>query len=598
MRGRAARRDLGLALALAAALFAVYAAGAARTIAVGDSGELVTAAWVFGVPHPSGYPLYVLLAKLWSTLLPVGSVAFRVSLFSAACAALACAVLFLVCRRLGGGRAAALTAAGCLAFAPSFWGEANIQRVYALNALFLAMALWLACGWWLRRRGARPAPPPSGEGTIALTVLVAALGAGNHTFMAVFGVTFGVWALFQAPELVLRPRTLALVAAAVVLGLLPYAWLPLAAQRQPPLLWGDPGSLSGFLDIVLRRDFWDRAWVASPADAATVAADWAVSVGRELTWVGAAMALLGVCAAARRRHAPVLLLLAVMLANLASMMLHGSRSDLFVWHRYYIPSYLVAALFVGRGAEALTRRAPRALRLLPLLLPALLFAAGWARFDRRDDRIADTVAGAILDQVPPGGVLLAADDSVLYPLLYLTLVDGHRTDVRVGLLDSVALPAAADFDPQATPVVFTHPPDLADDALVAVPVGLTFRLWKRGLPPPPAVPVVEELPGVGAVAARDALTRHLIGHVHFTQGLALADSDWPRARRHFDRAAAVAADHDALLFNLGVLYLRRGMMEEGIAALEQADRISPRGLESAPAVRAADLLAQLRAAAR
>ncbi len=60
----------------------------------------------------------------------------------------------------------------------------------------------------------------------------------------------------------------------------------------------------------------------------------------------------------------------------------------------------------------------------------------------------------------------------------------------------------------------------------------------------------------------------------------------------------MAADHDALLFNLGVLYLRRGMMEEGIAALEQADRLSPRGLESAPAVRAADLLAQLRAAAR
>jgi len=228
----------------------------------------------------------------------------------------------------------------------------------------------------------------------------------------------------------------------------------------------------------------------------------------------------------------------------------------------------------------------------------LLFATGWARFDRRNDRIADTVARAILDQVPLGGILLAADDSVLYPLLYVTLVEGHRADVRVALLNSVALPTAADFDPQATPVVFTHPPDLADDGLVAVPVGLTFRLWKRDLPPPPASPVVEEVPGIGDIVAPDVLTRHLIGHVHFTQGLTLADTDWARARRHFERAAAVAADHDALQFNLGVFYLRRGMMAEGIAALEQADRISPRGLESAPAVRAADLLAQVRAAAR
>ena len=37
-------------------LFAVYVAGACRTIYVGDSGELVAAAATLGIPHPSGYP--------------------------------------------------------------------------------------------------------------------------------------------------------------------------------------------------------------------------------------------------------------------------------------------------------------------------------------------------------------------------------------------------------------------------------------------------------------------------------------------------------------------------------------------------------------
>ena len=51
------------AAAVALAVFFVYAAGACPTIFVGDSGELVTAVHVLGIPHPTGYPLYVLLGK-------------------------------------------------------------------------------------------------------------------------------------------------------------------------------------------------------------------------------------------------------------------------------------------------------------------------------------------------------------------------------------------------------------------------------------------------------------------------------------------------------------------------------------------------------
>jgi hypothetical protein len=56
----AARRDHLAALAIAAELFAMYATGAARTIYVGDSGNLATAVSVLGVPHgesPSPFSL-------------------------------------------------------------------------------------------------------------------------------------------------------------------------------------------------------------------------------------------------------------------------------------------------------------------------------------------------------------------------------------------------------------------------------------------------------------------------------------------------------------------------------------------------------------
>src|SRR5436190_16019954 len=76
------------ATTVAGMAFAVYAAGACPTIYVGDSGELVTAAATLGIPHPTGLPRYVFLGRLWIMAVPFGSIAWRMSLFSAAWAAL------------------------------------------------------------------------------------------------------------------------------------------------------------------------------------------------------------------------------------------------------------------------------------------------------------------------------------------------------------------------------------------------------------------------------------------------------------------------------------------------------------------------------
>src|SRR5262245_28101405 len=138
---------------VAAFAFAVYAWGACRTIYVGAIGELVPAVDVLGIPHPAGYPLGGLVGKLWTILLPLGSIAFRMRLFSAACGALAVGVLYDVCRRASLHPAAAAAGALAFAFAPSVWGEANVQRVYMLNALFVASATALAFEW---HRSGRP----------------------------------------------------------------------------------------------------------------------------------------------------------------------------------------------------------------------------------------------------------------------------------------------------------------------------------------------------------------------------------------------------------------------------------------------------------
>src|SRR5437773_11767841 len=80
------RLTLGVGWGIALAFLGLYVATAARSIVVGDNPELIVAAVLFGVAHPPGYPLLVLIGHLFS-LLPLGPVAFRVNLLATACGA-------------------------------------------------------------------------------------------------------------------------------------------------------------------------------------------------------------------------------------------------------------------------------------------------------------------------------------------------------------------------------------------------------------------------------------------------------------------------------------------------------------------------------
>ena len=606
------RVGLAAATLLAVALFAVYAAGACPTIYVGDSGELVAAVHVLGIPHPTGYPLYVMLGKLWALLVPAGSIAYRLSLFSAACAALACALLYGAARQLALPLPAALLSALLLAFSPSFWAEANVQRVYALNTLFVALATFAALGWDARRD----------PRWFVATLFVCGLGATNHTFMAVYAAAFAAAAALRVVAYARRAsvatalrdlglvwersgnrsaasgllRTLVAAVLAFTLGLLPYLYLPLRSRADPPLDWGDPQTLGRFLAVVLRRDFWERAWYESPADLLVIARDYLASFAAELTWLGAGLAAVGLIGD-RRSAWPRLLFVLVMLGNFAVMAAHGSRSDLFIWHRYYVPSYAMAALLAGCGYRVVVGRLPRALRLAPLAIPAVLLVTGWRTADRSGYRIAEAFSRAVLQSLPPGATLIASDDNVLFVLIYLTMVEGLRPDVHLVLqgVGAAELPPLR-FNPDSDPVFFTHHPNWNRADLDIVPLGLVFRAWRAGLPRPEPVIPLTELPGERDPAVpKDYLTRNLIGQLHYMLGFTFEQRDWRQARQQFDLAAAASPDNDVLFYNLGLIYERNGLLDDALAMFARSQAINPRHLPSSSRARAADRIGEIEA---
>jgi len=138
---------------LASTLFIVYlltmANGLTWANSGADGGDLITAAATGGIAHPTGYPVYLLLARVFQ-LLPVGSLAYRTNLMSAAATVFAAVLIYvLVTRFLSHAKAAhnwlpGIVAGYAFGLAPVVWSQAVITEVYALQALFVTLILFLA----------------------------------------------------------------------------------------------------------------------------------------------------------------------------------------------------------------------------------------------------------------------------------------------------------------------------------------------------------------------------------------------------------------------------------------------------------------------
>ncbi|MDZ7269079.1 MAG: DUF2723 domain-containing protein [candidate division KSB1 bacterium] len=172
------------ALLAAALSCATYWRTLAPTVSFGNAGEFIACAYILGVPHPPGAPLYLLLGRLF-TLLPLGGeIAWRVNLISALASAVTVLLTYLIILRLlrrclpatssGQQVVAALLGSLALAFSDSFWFNAVSADVHALSLCLTALVIWLALRW-----AEAPATLPALR-HLVLALYLIALAVGVH----------------------------------------------------------------------------------------------------------------------------------------------------------------------------------------------------------------------------------------------------------------------------------------------------------------------------------------------------------------------------------------------------------------------------------
>jgi hypothetical protein len=326
-----------------------------------DSGEFVAAAVRLDISHPPGHPLTELYGKAF-TLLPIGSLPFRVAIGQAFATALAC---LFTCRasaevlKLQGVPnvlrwPCAVFAAWLSAFTYGLWFQAVRPEVYALQTLCTSVIVERVASFLARAKRANGEPRVHAARYAGPACLALGLGLANHHFTALFVVP----AMFVPAFVLIRSGRLRCLLGAGLLGLLglaTYAYLPLRAARALAANLGQPDSLSRFVWVVSARVYQHGAATQTTQPFAERFADVVVLLTESFRALPLLAAVVGLYVLLRIRTARLaglflLLVLAPILVARAYLGPVRSNPDVL---GYFGPALLVLGILAGSSVAEL-----------------------------------------------------------------------------------------------------------------------------------------------------------------------------------------------------------------------------------------------------
>jgi len=301
--------NIGVGIFTALVAFLAYMSTVAQSISFWDCGEFVAASVSFGMPHPPGSPVYVLIGRLFS-IIPFGEdFAFRVNILSVLSSTFAVmTAYFIITRIIGfwrrtdgslferigvylGGFVGALS----MGFNRTFWTNAVEAEVYGLMMLIFMVTLYLMVRWYESHES------PNADKLLILVVYLSMIGVGVHlsaflvipaaflfipvvdrklatsplywiTAVVIMVTIFSpinflyigaVWCVVTAGALfkVKRKRMWRLALLMTLAGIVGFSvqfYVPIRSALEPPLDENNPDNWQRFTNFVERKQYGDE----------------------------------------------------------------------------------------------------------------------------------------------------------------------------------------------------------------------------------------------------------------------------------------------------------------------------------------------------
>ncbi len=456
------KRGLISCFLLIAGMLAIYLPSLCPSVYWWDSGEFIATAYNSGIPHPTGFPLYMLLAKLFLLGVHGTSAALRMNLLSAlfSTACLACLYLLLIKHGFrskkdstpqdgnlsGTSLIAALGGTLLTGIGLTWWSQSVITEVYTMNLLAMGLFLFILMEW-LESQKARKAS------LFYLLCLITGLGLAIHTEMLLVIPPFLLGLVLSKTLPNQKPWSQFILGIGfIILGLSIYLYIPIRIADSATLAWGHPETFLPLKGFLTQSEFGNKIMGRSfPAILFFIQKAF-FYLHRDYTWAGAILGLIGLLRLLFKNQPFLAFTGLIALGNLFLAVVYGHPERMEPeYSSFLLPFYMVWGLWMANGIywilnsleypkhflqiPVLHKWMKRILRpLCHLFLIGFLLNLGWRQGAIIKGMKADSprrFGNAVMAQLPQGSIVLVRSVYTDFILLYLQQVEGKRKDLKI-----------------------------------------------------------------------------------------------------------------------------------------------------------------------
>ncbi len=442
------------------------------TVTFMDSGELAAACTTFGIPHPTGYPLFLLLGFLFSNLPFSSAPVYNLNLMSAVLSCAAVIVFYYASIELLGvlfpGRRApdakavhkhkknkarssefdvsfniivltSFFAALVFGFSRTFWSNALSVEVYPLHALLLVIILYFSFKISSNLKG------QNRRHWITLFLFLG-LGFANHmtTVFVVPGIAYIYYSQYKENR-VFAKSVLPLMLWCLP-GLLSYLILMFRASSEPFMNWSNPRSFGGLFHHVTGGDYSQLMFSSSSVFSRNAKTFFSTVLG-EYAVISGFIALLGFIYT-YFRNKNIFNFIIVLIAGCLLYSLNYNIRDLL---SYFLLIYILLGLAFGAGLlyilNLLVSKVYAKVNFAVILIIAGLFLSGFSFItnyglnDGSGNYVAEDLTLNTIIELEPNSILMTYDWGYVYPAsVYYQQVQKLRGDVKIFNVKFLSVP--------------------------------------------------------------------------------------------------------------------------------------------------------------
>jgi hypothetical protein len=402
--------------------FLVYLYTLSPSVDFIDSGELTAVSFTLGIAHPTGYPLFTFISRVFLLLpLPLRVIS-KANLFSALSSSLAIFFFakFLISiadKKAKDTKLFASLASLALSFSLFFWEQALSFEVYSFQSFLISLVLYSL--FKFRSTGDLR--------YFFFFSFLLGLSFTNHlTIIFLIPSVIYIFISEFRREINFKISLFSLVL--FLIGLTPFVYLPIRAKTGSFLNWGDPSTLENFLNHITGKQY--RVWAFSSFEVMMRQISYYVSTLPEnFGYFAILFALIGLVKILKFDKK----ISRFTLIAFITCLLISSNYDIHDIDAYFLVSYFILAVWIFHGMTHLPSRIPKPF-VVAFGVVCIISTIGFnfKKVNKSENFLPENYTLNILNNLKRNAIVISYQwDYFVSPALYFQLVEGIRKDVVV-----------------------------------------------------------------------------------------------------------------------------------------------------------------------